>query len=255
MFELKDIKVERDGRTILDIGAMTLDTNAFTVILGHNGSGKSTLLNLLARQWQPNTGDITLDNKAISNFSQRELAKKVAYLPQSLPEVAGLTVKELVRLGRFPWRGTFGRWRREDTEIINESMLKTDVMQYQDTLADQLSGGERQRAWIAMLLAQMSPVLLLDEPTSALDLSHQYDLMQLLKKLNQETGKGVVVVLHDINLALRFADKVVALRKGKIFMEGQIDLLLDQQKLSELYDIPVQILDLPQGNRKVVYVS
>lgn len=255
MFELKDIKVKRDGRMILDISAMTLDTNAFTVILGHNGSGKSTLLNLLARQWQTDDGMITLDNKALSHFSQRELAKNIAYLPQLLPEVAGLTVKELVRLGRFPWRGTLGRWCNEDTEIINEAMLKTDVMQYQDVLADQLSGGERQRAWIAMLLAQMSPVLLLDEPTSALDLSHQYDLMQLFKKLNQETGKGVVVVLHDINLALRFADKVVALRKGKVFMEGQIDQLLDQQKLSELYDIPVQILDLPGKNRKVVYVS
>ncbi|MAC45356.1 MAG: ABC transporter [Oceanospirillum sp.] len=260
MFELNNIRIERNQRTILQLDQLSIDDKAFTVILGHNGSGKSTLMNLLARQLIADQGDIHFQGQALSALSQKMLARQIAFLPQRLPEVAGLTVRELVRQGRFPWRGTLGRWQKEDQQIIQHAMQQTQVTDYADTLADHLSGGERQRAWIAMLLAQQSPVLLLDEPTSALDLSHQYELMALLKQLNQQTGKGVIVILHDLNLVSRFADQVIALKAGRLFYQGPVhgrndeDSFLNSERLSELYQIPVQLMEHPENLHKVAVV-
>ncbi|MGP4844528.1 ABC transporter ATP-binding protein [Marinobacter sp. 1Y8] len=255
MLELTDIRVHRDGRDILALDSLTINARDFTVILGHNGSGKSTLMNLLARQMAPDEGAVKLEDKPIERYSARDLARKVAFLPQRLPEVAGLNVRELVRLGRFPWRGLFGRWQAEDLAAIDDAMARTDVTHYADQITDQLSGGERQRAWIAMLLAQQSPLLLLDEPTSALDLSHQYDSMSLLRDLNQQSGRGVVVILHDINLAARFADRVLALKGGRLVFDGAPDELLSEPRLSELYSIDIQLVSQPGHTRPVAVVA
>lgn len=277
MFELKNICVERGQRVILQLDRLNIDDKAFTVILGHNGSGKSTLMNLLARQIQPDVGEIFLGQQPLSGLSQKMLARQIAFLPQRLPEVAGMTVRELVRQGRYPWRGTLGRWRKDDQQIIKQAMTMTGVSAYADALADELSGGERQRAWIAMLLAQQSPILLLDEPTSALDLHHQYELMGLLKQLNQTSGRGVIVILHDLNLVSRFADQVVALKGGRIFYQGgvhapvcselntvgdenhkresvQEPVFFSNEMLSELYQVPVRLVDHPEGKHKVAVV-
>ncbi|MGB2078203.1 MAG: ABC transporter ATP-binding protein, partial [Vibrio sp.] len=197
MYQLSDIRVNRGGRDILSIDSLSIPSDGFTVILGHNGSGKSTMVNLLCGQAKPDQGQVLLKDTNIHQLSSKELAREVAFLPQKLPDVAGLTVRELVKMGRFAWRGVFGRWQARDQSIIDAAMQKTDVAQYADSLADKLSGGERQRAWVSMLLAQESPVLILDEPTSALDVHHQYHLMDLLQNLNQETGCGVLVILHD----------------------------------------------------------
>ncbi|TWI52717.1 iron complex transport system ATP-binding protein [Pseudomonas duriflava] len=255
MLQLNDIRVHRGGRLILTLDNLRLAGNELTVILGHNGSGKSTLMNLLARQAQPDSGRIELDGQPIGTFSQRDFARRIAFLPQRLPEVAGLTVRELVRLGRFPWRGLLGRWQHDDQTLIEHAMQQTDVAHYADHLTDTLSGGERQRAWIAMLLAQQSPLILLDEPTSALDLSHQYELMGLLHELNKKTGRGIVVILHDINLATRFADRIVALKRGRLFFDGTPEALLSSHVLSELYDIDIQLLDQPDAQRKIAVVA
>ncbi|WP_076413402.1 ABC transporter ATP-binding protein [Shewanella sp. UCD-KL12] len=254
MYQLSGVKVIRGERTILDIEALSIDPHALTVVLGHNGSGKSTLVNLLANQFAPESGQVKLDGKALSSFTPKQLAQTVAYLPQKLPEVAGLNVTELVRLGRFPWRGTLGRWRKEDSDIINDAMRETGVEQFKDTLADQLSGGERQRTWVAMLLAQQADLLILDEPTSALDIQHQYQLMELLSELNKNTGKGVIVILHDLNLALRYATHTVALKSGKVAFQGKVDLLQDEQLLSDLYSTPVKLIDHPEQDHKVAVV-
>ncbi|MBB1486199.1 ABC transporter ATP-binding protein [Oceanospirillum sediminis] len=268
MFELHNIRIERNQRVILKLDQLSIDDKAFTVILGHNGSGKSTLMNLLARQLTPDQGEIAFQGQLLASLSQKMLARQIAFLPQRLPEVAGLTVRELVRQGRFPWRGTLGRWQKEDQQIITQAMQQTEVSAYADTLADQLSGGERQRAWIAMLLAQQSPVLLLDEPTSALDLSHQYDLMALLKQLNQETGRGVIVILHDLNLVSRFADQVIALKGGELFYQGAVHGseqqqgrtqeqdtgFLNDELLTELYQVPVRLMNHPDNLHKVAVV-
>lgn len=254
MYQLTNVKVIRDQRTILDIESLNIDPHALTVVLGHNGSGKSTLVNLLANQFNPEEGEVMLGGQPIKQYSAKELARTVAYLPQKLPEVAGLNVAELVRLGRFPWRGTLGRWRKEDEQIIAQAMQETGVMAFKDTLADQLSGGERQRTWVAMLLAQQAELLILDEPTSALDIHHQYQLMELLSNLNKSTGKGVIVILHDLNLALRFATQIVALKAGKVAFSGEASLLQDEQRLSDLYATPVALIDHPKQNHKVAIV-
>ncbi|EJL6658639.1 ABC transporter ATP-binding protein [Vibrio cholerae] len=245
MFQLADIQMVRGGRTILAIDHLTIPTHELTVVLGHNGSGKSTLVSLLSGQQSPDCGQVTLNGQSLSSLLSKTLAKAVAFLPQKLPTSAGLTVRELVRLGRFPWRGTLGRWRKEDEQIIDAALEKTGVSGFAHNLADELSGGERQRAWVAMLLAQQSPVLILDEPTSALDVHHQYQLMALLAELNQTQGVGIIVILHDLNLALRYATHIVALKQGQIAFEGGAELLLDEQRLSDLYHSPIRLIDHP----------
>ncbi|MCQ4311666.1 ABC transporter ATP-binding protein [Pseudomonas stutzeri] len=255
MLSLHDIQVRRDGRIILALDHLQLAEGQFTVILGHNGSGKSTLMNLIARQFTPDTGRIALEGKPLGAYSQREFARRVAFLPQHLPEVAGLTVRELVRLGRFPWRGLLGRWQAEDSQVIERALRQTDIAHFADHLADSLSGGERQRAWIAMLLAQESPLLLLDEPTSALDLAHQYQLMALLRELNRETGRGIIAILHDVNLATRYADRIVALKGGRLFFDGTAEQLLSGERLSALYEIDIELIDQPGQGRKIAVVS
>lgn len=245
MLELNQIVVGRDGREILNIEELSLAPQQFTVILGHNGSGKSTLMKLLARQLKPDTGTLLLRGKNLNQYRQRLLAQHIAYLPQRLPQVAGLNVKELVRLGRFAWRGSFARWQTDDEEIINAAMRDADIAHYADHTTDTLSGGERQRAWVAMLLAQQSPLLLLDEPTSALDPAHQYELMALLRRLNLEQQRGVITILHDVNLATRYADRIIALKQGRLIFDGTPQQLLTPKVLNELYGIDIHIIPHP----------
>lgn len=255
MLELNNIRVHRQGRDILSVDSLKLATNEVTVILGHNGSGKSTLMKLLARQLLPDQGELRLNGQLLSAYSQRELAREIAFLPQQLPPVAGMDVRELVLQGRYPWRGLLARWNEQDQRLVEDAMAQTDVLRYADQLTDLLSGGERQRAWVAMLLAQQSPLLLLDEPTSALDLSHQYELMSLLHRLNRKTGRGVMVILHDINLAIRFADRILALKQGRPAFEGVPDALLSERTLSELYDIDIRLCAHPERDAPVAVVA
>jgi iron complex transport system ATP-binding protein len=198
---------------------------------------------------------LQLDGLTLADFSARDFARRVAFLPLHLPDVAGLSVRELVRLGRFPWRGLLGRWRTEDHAAVDEALAQTDVAHYAEHLADSLSGGERQRAWIAMLLAQQAPLLLLDEPTSALDLAHQCELMGLLRQLNRDSGRGIVAILHDINLTARHADRVIALKQGRIFFDGRPDELLSGPLLSQLYDIDIELIEQPGSARKIAVVA
>ncbi len=255
MLSFDNIEVHRGARCTLRIDHLQIDSDRFTVILGHNGSGKSTLMNLMAGLLEPQVGRVMLDGQALSSFGARAFARRVAFLPQRLPDVAGLTVSELVRLGRFPWRGLLGRWRADDQALIDDAMRMTDVERFAHHLADTLSGGERQRAWIAMLLAQQSPLILLDEPTSALDLAHQYELMALLQRLNRETGRGVVVILHDVNLSARFADRIVALKQGRVFFDGTPQALLSGSLLSRLYDIGIELVAAPGRDRPIAVVA
>lgn len=254
MFELNDIRVVRDGRVILSVPSLTIPATELTVVLGHNGSGKSTLVDLLAGQTRPDQGEILLNNKNLTGYTKRELAQQVAFLPQKLPVSAGLTVRELVSLGRFPWRGTFGRRRPEDNIIISQAMESAGVTEFAQIPADNLSGGERQRAWVAMLLAQQSPVLILDEPTSALDIHHQYQLMRLLQDLNRTQRTGIIVILHDLNLALQYATHIIALKKGKVAFEGDAALLEDETRLSGLYETAIRLIPHPDTEQRKVAV-
>ena len=252
---LSDIRVHRDGRTILTLDELTLRDGEFTAILGHNGSGKSTLMQVMARQMKPDGGMIRLDDQLLERYSQRELARRMAFLPQQLPEVAGLDVRELVRLGRFPWRGLVRRWHRDDAMAVDWALEQTSMAAYATHLVDELSGGERQRAWIAMLLAQEAPLLLLDEPTSALDLSHQYECMALLSDLNRSAGRGVAVILHDVNLAARYADRVIALKQGEVAFDGTPEAMLSSDLLTMLYGIDINLIAQPGTQRPVAVVA
>lgn len=252
MFALEDLRVTRGGKTILRVDRLQLGTAGVTVIIGHNGSGKSTLVSLLARQIRPDTGRVVLDGCDLESYSQRQLAQKVSYLPQRLPPVAGLDVRELTGLGRFAWRGTFGRSGSADRSAVEQAMLDTGCAAFADHTVDTLSGGERQRAWIAMLLAQAAPVLVLDEPTAALDLAHAYDVMTLLHRLSREAGRQVLVILHDINLAARYGDRIVALKAGRVAFDGPPQALLEPALLHDLYGVDMVLLDHPDGRSHAV---
>lgn len=244
MFDLVGIAVSLGARRVLDLPQLSLGGEALTAILGHNGSGKSTLLSCLARQLRPDTGAIALQGRPLGSYRQRDLARVVAYLPQRLPPVAGLTVRELVRLGRYPWRGALGRWRVEGYAAVDGALAETGADALADQLADETSGGERQRAWIAMLLAQDAPILLLDEPTSALDLAHAEEVMSLLRRLSRQ-GRRVIVVLHDINLAARHADRIVALGAGRIDFDGPPSAFLDRAVLGRITGLEMDLLARP----------
>ena len=244
MFDLTDIVVRREARTILEIDHLDIPTDKMTVILGHNGSGKSTLVNLLAGLLKPDKGSVKLNSDNIFALSEKECARRVAFLPQKLPSSSGLTCRELVRLGRFPWRGLFSRWNAEDEEAVKRALSATNTERFADSYVDELSGGERQRVWIAMLLAQSSPVMILDEPTSALDVKHQYGVLRLLAQLNKQAGIGIITIIHDINLALRYADHVVALKQGRVLFQGDAALLREENMLQSLYETPVKLVDL-----------
>jgi len=252
MFELTKISIERNQRRILDIPQLTLPSDKVTVILGHNGSGKTTLMQCLARQISADNGKIHFDKQPLTDFSQRILAQKIAFLPQHLPSSSGLTVEELVQLGRFPWRGAWGKQTEEDKGIVINAIHQVGIEKY--SKQEDLSGGERQRAWIAMLLAQQSPVLLLDEPTSALDVAHQYELMNLLQTLNRETGQGMILILHDVNLAARYADHILAMKQGKVLFQGAPDALMEAKQLEALYGVPMSLIPHPQHDSKVASV-
>lgn len=254
MFEIAGISVSHGGRTVLDLPGLTLGAEPMTAILGHNGSGKSTLLSCLARQRRPEAGRIALAGRPLASLRQRDLARTVAYLPQRLPAVAGLTVRELVHLGRFPWRGAVGRWRSEDRAAVEAALSETGAGPLADQLADDTSGGERQRAWIAMLIAQEAPVLILDEPTSALDLRHAEETMALLRRLAGR-GRRVIVVLHDINLAARFADRIVALSAGRVVFDGPPGRFLDREVLRGLTGVEMELLPRPAPHRAHAVVA
>lgn len=252
MFALEDLRVARDGREILRLDRLALGAEGVTAILGHNGSGKSTLMALLARQMRPETGRITLEGRPLDRYRQKALARRVSFLPQRLPPVAGLSVRDLVGLGRFAWRGALGRMGPADEAVIAQAMRDTGCDALADHLVDSASGGERQRAWIAMLLAQEAPVLLLDEPTAALDLAHAYEVMALLHRLARDAGRHVIVILHDINLAARHADRIVALKAGQVAFDGPPDRLLDAAVLRDLYGIEMTLLPHPGGPPQAV---
>ncbi|RXJ73921.1 ABC transporter [Veronia nyctiphanis] len=254
MFQLVDITVNRDKKDILSVASLAIPTDRVTVILGQNGSGKSTLAHLLAGQNTPDTGQVLLNQKEIRSLSKREVAKQVAFLPQHLPQAAGLSVRELVKLGRFPWQGVFGRMQPEDTKAVDGAIKATQMERYADYAAEYLSGGERQRAWVSMLIAQDSPVLILDEPTSALDIQHQYHLLKLLTQFSKQQSKGVIVILHDLNLALRYAHHVIALKQGTVVFSGDSEEVLNEAQLSDLYDTRIQLIDHPEQHHKVAIV-
>jgi len=255
MYALHDLSFTVAGRPLLQPLSLQIPDGRVTGLIGHNGSGKSTLIKLLARQQAASAGNIELDGRPLDAWSDREFARQVAYLPQQLPAVEGLTVRDLVGFGRYPWHGALGRLGEEDHARIADAMRLTDIERFADRWVDSLSGGERQRVWLAMLLAQNSRYLLLDEPTSALDIAHQVDLLALVRELSHELGLGVVVVLHDVNMAARYCDHLIALHGGRLLAQGSPAELLKRDTLQAIYGIPMGVMPHPHDGTMLAYVS
>jgi ferric hydroxamate transport system ATP-binding protein len=247
MIESKELQFSIGDRSLLTNFSMTFEPGKIYALVGHNGSGKSTLLKLLAQQQKPTAGNILLNSKRITSWSQKKFAQQVAYLPQQTPSTDSLSGKDLVSFGRYPWHGLLGRLNQDDERYINEAMTLTDTQSYKNRLVDTLSGGERQRLWLAMLLAQRTQYLLLDEPLSALDIAHQIDMLDLIRKLSKKLHLGVIIVIHDINMAARFCDHIVALHSGKMIASGSVESIFNQDQLQKIYGIKMHISDHPAG--------
>jgi len=258
MFDLKDVAFKSDGKkpkTLLENITVGFPTGAFSAIVGHNGSGKSTLIKLLARKNKPASGVIKLDGQNLADHGTRDFARKVAYLPQNPVVPPHLSVRELVAFGRYPWRGAFGRYRDTDHAKIDQAMELTHVTAFSDRLVASLSGGERQRVWLAMLLAQDAPVLLLDEPTSALDVGHQRDILQLVADLKDQNNLTVIAVLHDIDMVGRFADHILALRGGRTCWQGTPHDFMNGDTLRDIFQTDIDVIKLSNPDRFISYVA
>lgn len=254
LFELDHASFSVGQRILLKPLTLTLPTRNVIGLIGHNGSGKSTLIKLLARQQTPTGGSISFEGRRLAEWRDRPFARKVAYLPQQAPGAAGMLVGELVALGRYPWHGPLGRFSAEDRRMVEEAMELTDVAIYRDRAVDTLSGGERQRVWLAMLMAQNPDCLLLDEPTSALDIAHQVEVLSLVRRLTEERGLGVVVVLHDVNMAARFCDEILALHSGAMIARGTPEEILTPDQLQAIYGTRMGVMRHPDTGSPMSYV-
>ncbi|CCK31900.1 putative siderophore transport system ATP-binding protein YusV [Streptomyces davaonensis JCM 4913] len=214
------LKLAYDDRVVVEDLDLVVPTGRITVIVGANACGKSTLLRALARLLNPRAGAVALDGRSIHSIPTRSLAQRLGILPQSPVAPEGLTVIDLVGRGRSPHQTWWRQWSSADEEAVHEALRATDMADLAHRAVDELSGGQRQRAWIAMAVAQGTPVMLLDEPTTYLDLAHQIDVLDLITDLNRHQGRTVVMVLHDLNQACRYADHIVAMKGGRISGEG-----------------------------------
>lgn len=238
-------------KTIVNNLTLEIPDQQVTIIIGPNGCGKSTLLKSMSRIIPHQSGSIYLDGSSISNEDTKSLARKMAILPQTPESAAGLTVGELVSYGRFPYQKGFGRLTKKDMEVINWSLEVTGTASYKYEAVDSLSGGQRQRVWIALALAQETEMIFLDEPTTYLDMAHQLEILELLQKLNREQGRTIVMVLHDLNHAARFADHLIALKAGRVVKTGTSEEVINKPVLRKVFQIDAEIGRDPRTNKPI----
>jgi len=241
MLEVRDIQHANSEVFELKVEDFEIRKGEIISLIGPNGSGKSTWLRLISRLVTPEAGEIILDGRDIKHMKQIELAKKLAMLPQMHDHQLDLTVEELVEYGRYPHRGNYRKLTAEDHEIINWALDASSLTGYRNRLLSGLSGGERQRAWIAMAIAQRPQILLLDEPTTYLDISHQLEVMELVQNLNSTYGVTVVMVLHDINQAARYSNRLVVLKDGTIEYDGIPQCVLCKEMFRSIFKIETHI--------------
>lgn len=231
--------------------SLTARAGELTVLVGPNGCGKSTLLKGMARVLPLSGGSVRLGDLDVHKTSSREIARKMALLPQGPIAPEGLTVRELVAQGRFPHQTLLRQWSKTDAEAVEKAMQQADVAQFAERSISDLSGGQRQRCWIAMILAQDTPVMLLDEPTTFLDLKVQIDLLQLLASIAHDKRRAVVVVLHDLNVAAAFADRMIMMRDGRICADGTVSEVFTRDNLQTVFGLSADVMRAPVSNRLV----
>ncbi|AHC27379.2 MULTISPECIES: ABC transporter ATP-binding protein [Mycobacteriaceae] len=225
---------------------------AITAIVGPNACGKSTLLRGLARLLRPAGGQVLLDGADISSLRTKDVARKLGLLPQSSIAPEGITVADLVARGRFPHQRALRQFTRDDEVAVAEAMAATGVTALSGRAVDELSGGQRQRVWVAMVLAQQTPLILLDEPTTFLDIAHQIELLDLFAELNDTQGRTIVAVLHDLNHACRFADQIIAMKAGRIVAQGEPARVITADLVEDVYGMKCQIIDDPETGTPLV---
>lgn len=233
-------------RLIVEDLNLSIPQGKITALVGANGSGKSTILKTMARIMKPRNGTVFLDGKSIHSQSTKDIAKELAILPQNPVAPDGLTVFELISYGRFPHQKGFGSLTKEDKKYIEWALQVTGMIDFYDRPVDQLSGGQRQRAWIAMALAQGTDMLFLDEPTTYLDMAHQLEVLKLLEHLNEEEKRTIVMVVHDLNHATRFAQHMVAIKTGRVVCEGSPAEVMTSEVLREVFGIEADIIPDPR---------
>ncbi len=241
----QSLSLAYDGALIIRDLNLVIPTGQISGLVGANGCGKSTLLRGLARLLKPRGGTVYLDGTSIFNLSTKEVAQQLGILPQGPVAPEGLTVQDLVAQGRYPYQNWLQQWSAKDEKIVQQALEITDLLKLADRALDTLSGGQRQRAWIAMALAQDTDILLLDEPTTFLDLAHQIEILDLLYELNQNQGRTIVMVLHDLNQACRYADYLVAVKDGRIFAAGEPKLVMTQEMVQEVFGLECRIVPDP----------
>ncbi|MEY2849503.1 MAG: iron(III)-siderophore transporter binding component [Actinomycetota bacterium] len=251
-----DLSLGYDGRPVVEGLELAVPDGRVTVIVGPNACGKSTLLKSFARLLRPDAGVVTLDGADVHRVPTRRLATVLGLLPQQPIAPEGITVADLVGRGRFARQGMFRQWSSDDEVAVASALRSTDTLHLASRSVDELSGGQRQRVWIAMALAQETDILLLDEPTTFLDVTHQIEVLDLLHELNRERGVTIVMVLHDLNLAARYADHLVVMAGGRIVVEGAPDVVITREVIGEAFGLESLVVPDPvSGSPMVVPVG
>lgn len=248
----EDATIGYDNRVISQGLSVAIPDRSFTVIVGANACGKSTLLRALSRLIKPTKGRVVLDGQAISSFPAKEVARRLGLLPQTSIAPEGITVADLIARGRYPHQKLLRQWSREDETAVIAAMAATKVTELSHRLVDELSGGQRQRVWVAMVLAQETPLLLLDEPTTFLDITHQIELLELMGELNRRDGQTIVAVLHDLNHACRYASHIIAMRDGAIVAEGPPREIMTAELVEAVFGLACIIIDDPIAHTPLV---
>jgi iron complex transport system ATP-binding protein len=239
--ETKNLSLSYGETLIIDELDLKIPKGEISVFIGANGCGKSTLLRSIARLLKPKSGSVILEGEAIAKLSTKEVAKKMAILPQSPTAPEGLTVLQLVKQGRYPHQSWLKQWSEEDEKKVNDALKATRLEDLKERPVDSLSGGQRQRAWIAMTLAQDTDVILLDEPTTYLDMTHQIEILDLLFELNEKRKRTVVMVLHDLNLACRYAHNIVALKDQKVYDQGKPEYVINRSLVQNVFGMECEV--------------
>lgn len=248
----KDLTLAYDDRQVVRDLTVELPAGKVTVIVGANACGKSTLLRGLARLLKPASGAVLLDGKNIHSLSTRAVAKTLGLLPQTPVAPDGIAVADLVGRGRYPHQGWFRQWTADDDAAVAAALRATDTLDLADRNVDELSGGQRQRVWIAMALAQQTDILLLDEPTTFLDVTHQIEVLDLITDLNRRAGTTVAIVLHDLNLAARYADHLIAMKAGRIAAQGSPSAVVTEETVAAVFGLQARIIPDPVSHTPMV---
>lgn len=251
-FQTEHLSVGYNEKPVVKDLDISFFMGSITTIVGANACGKSTLLKALSRLLRPMSGHVLLDGEAIHSMTTKRLARKVGLLPQSPIAPEGISVADLVGRGRHPHQKAFSRWSQHDDEVVSEALRATNTLDLANRPVDELSGGQRQRVWIAMALAQETDILLLDEPTTYLDVTHQIEVLDLLTELNQARQTTIIMVLHDLNLAARYADTLIAMAQGSIIATGSPSEVLTEQMVKATFDLDSLVIPDPVTGRPLV---